>query len=113
METLKSIPSDFQGQWAPRLEECGLHPLTKDVYLSLMTITEQGISYYESGGSAVSIVRRNKYEIAMIMEFSGGGDFWLAYKHFILSEDKKTLSDESNRRKKYIIYRCPDEGNDA
>jgi len=106
IETLKTIPSDFQGNWSPRLEECGLHPLTNGVYPSLMTITKEGISHYESGGNAASIVRRHKNEIAMILEYSGEGDLWLTYKYFILSEDKKTLTDASNPRKKYITHRC-------
>ena len=108
IEFLKAIPVDFQGNWSYRIDECGLHPLTKDIYPSLTTITEHGLRYYESSGKVATIVRRNKNEIAMILEFSGGGDFWLAYKHFILSDDKKTISDESNPRKIKTIHRCTD-----
>lgn len=113
IDLLKSIPAEFQGKWSHRIEECSLHPLTKDTFPSLMTITEHGISYYESIGKAATIVRRNKQEIAMILEFSGGGDFWLAYKHYVMSADRKTISDESNPQRKKTIYRCMNNENDA
>lgn len=113
IDSLKTIPAYFQGNWTYRPDECGFHPLTNDVYPSLITINKHGIMYYESSGNAAAIVRRSQNEVAMILEFSGDGTSWLAYKHFILSEGKKTISDVSNPRSNKTIYRCPSRDNDS
>ena len=76
---------------------------------NMMQISLESISYFESRGKAVSIVTRDKNEIALILHLYFEGENALIFKHFILSEDGKSLSVvDDDLEIESIYYRCPD-----
>jgi hypothetical protein len=106
LETLNKVPMKFQGQWAPSVDRCDTDPQFEYLDPELITINENSVIYYEASCDAISIIRRNVDEVAMIMECMGEGMEWLALEHVSYSGDQLTKMSGSN---KLITYqKCPD-----
>jgi hypothetical protein len=96
-----SVPARFQGEWSSDLKHCG-----NTVDDSRLTISAERIRFYESGGSIKAVVTQGEFDLALITELSGEGETWLAYNHFHLSPDQKSLTDVTDDSK-FVRYRCP------
>ena len=75
-ETHKTIPKLFQGKWTSNLKDCGAGDETN------LGIFKDHISFYESSGSTISIVTKQKNELALIIELSVEGEEWLSFVHY-------------------------------
>lgn len=102
-ETHDEIPMIFQGQWASDINNCNID------HIYNLTINPTSVDFYESGGSAISVVTRGGVELALIIDFSGEGDEWIGFIHFRISSDVSTLKDISDpySKKQLVRYRCP------
>ena len=96
-ETHKSIPKIFQGKWISNIKDCGTDHETN------LEISKNHISFYESSGPILSIVTKQKNELALIIELSGEGEEWLSFVHFKISENNNKLTDMKH---KFTRYRC-------
>ena len=96
-----SVPARFQGEWSSDLKHCGTN-----FDNSRLTISAERIRFYESGGSIKAVVTQGEFDLALITELSGEGETWLAYNHFHLSADQKSLTDVTDDSK-FVRYGCP------
>ena len=96
-----SVPARFQGEWSSDLKRCGT-----SFDDSRLTIDSERIRFDESGGSIKAVVTQGEFDLALITELSGEGETWLAYNHFHLSADQKSLTDLTDDSK-FVRYRCP------
>jgi hypothetical protein len=103
-EQQASVPARFQGEWISNLKNCGTN-----LDDSKLTISAERIRFYESRGSIKAVVTQGESDLALITELSGEGDIWLAYNHFRLSPDLKSLTDvtDATGESKLVRYRCP------
>ena len=109
VEVVNKIPEKFQGKWIDYLNNCEFNKRIGSYHPNMMQISLESISYFESRGKAVSIVTRDKNEIALILHLYFEGENALIFKHFILSEDGKSLSVvDDDLEIESIYYRCPD-----
>lgn len=69
-------------------------------------IGAQQIRFDESAGAIKAVVTRGERELALIAELSGDGETWLAFSHFRLSADQKSLADITGEAE-YVRHRCP------
>ena len=87
IERTDSIPEEFHGTWASDASHCNkLHELN-------LRIGPTSLNFWESSGEAISIVIKDKRELAMILDFSGEGEEWIGFVHFRISEDGNLLED--------------------
>jgi hypothetical protein len=100
-ELQTAVPARFQGQWAASPKQCGAGRGE-----SSLTIGAQQIRFYESAGAIKAAVTRGERELALIAELSGEGETWLAFSHFRLSADQKSLADITGEPE-YVRHRCP------
>jgi hypothetical protein len=94
-------PGRFQGKWNSNLKDCGTN-----LNDSQLTISAERIRFHENGGSIKAVVTQGEFDLALITELSGEGETWLAYDHFRLSDDQKSLTDVTDGSK-LVRYRCP------
>ena len=66
-EPVHSVPEQFRGTWNAHVADCS----TGDND-SALHIEADAIAYYESEGPVKAVVAHGRYEIALIMELSGG-----------------------------------------
>jgi len=101
-ETPKVIPEQFQGQWSSDLKYCN-----KDHEYNLK-IFKDYLMFWESIGSALSIVTKENNELALILELSGEGEEWLSFKHYKINNDNNQLTDITDpyAKNKLIRYKC-------
>jgi len=101
-ETHKTIPKIFQGKWTSNLKDCGMDDETN------LEIFKDHISFYESSGPTISIVTKQKNELALIIELSGEGEEWLSFVHFKINDKNNQLTDitDAYEKNKLIRYRC-------
>ncbi len=97
------IPMIFQGQWASDINNCNID------HIYNLTINSRSVGYWESGGSAISVVTRNEDELAVIVDFAGEGDEWIGFVHFHISSDGSNLKDISDPYSKtqLVRHKCP------
>ena len=96
-ETHITIPKLFQGKWTSNTKDCGTDNETN------LEIAKNYISFYESSGPTISIVTKQKNELALIIELSGEGEEWLSFVHFKISDKNNKLTDMKH---KFTRYRC-------
>jgi len=101
-ESHKSIPTIFQGKWTSSLKDCGTDHETN------LEIFENHISFFESDGPVISIVTKQKNELALIIELTGEGDEWLSFVHFKINNKNNQLTDITDpyEKNKLIRHRC-------
>jgi len=102
-ETQNKIPTNFQGLWASELRFCE----TNHEYN--LRINSQSLEFWESSGSALSIVTRDKNELALIVNFTGEGLEWIGFAHFQILSDESKLIDISDPdpKNQLVRHRCP------
>jgi hypothetical protein len=100
-ELQSAVPARFQGEWAGSIAGCAT--TTDELRLSIGAST---IRYFESSGTIKAAVTQGEHELALISELSGEGETWLDVSHFQLSDDGKTLADETTDAE-VVRYRCP------
>jgi len=101
-ESHKSIPTIFQGKWTSSLKDCGTDHETN------LEIFKNHISFFESDGPVISIVTKQKNELALIIELTGEGDEWLDFVHFKINNKNNQLTDitDAYNKNKLIWHRC-------
>ena len=101
-DTHKTIPKIFQGNWTANLKDCDTDNETN------LQIFNDHISFYESSGPTISIVTKQKNELALIIELSGEGEEWLSFVHFKINAKNNQLTDitDAYEKNKFIRYRC-------
>lgn len=104
-ERQATVPARFQGAWSASPKPCGDE--TDD---SRLVIEPARIRFYESGGAIAAVVTKGESDLALIAELSGEGETWLAYTHFRLSADGKTLTDVTDESTPMARHRCPKAG---
>lgn len=104
-EKLETIPVEYQGRWAPLLNECKPDPIVGGDSPNLFTIKSKHITYYESGCNFISIAKRDN-EVAIILGCSGTDEESIAVSHYSISEDHNVLTNITNRLNKLEYYKC-------
>lgn len=101
-ESHKSIPTIFQGKWTSSLKDCGTDHETN------LEIFKNHLSFFESDGPTISIVTKQKNELALIIELTGEGDEWLSFVHFKINNKNNQLTDitDAYEKNKLIRHRC-------
>lgn len=101
-ETHKTIPIQFQGKWTSNLKDCETDDETN------LEILKDHISFYESNGPTISIVTKQKNELALIIELSGEGEEWLSFVHLKINDKNNQLTDitDAYEKNKLVRYRC-------
>jgi hypothetical protein len=97
------VPADFQGRWAGSRAQCGVH------HEASLTVHEERVDFYESRGSVLSVTVARPLEIELELELTGEGQTWRAVTRFVLSKDKRTLTDVTNSRSPFARVRCDGE----
>jgi hypothetical protein len=94
------VPVDFQGRWAGSQARCGV------AHEASLTIHEDRIDFYESRGKVLSVTLASPLEVALEIESTGEGQTWREVRRFVLSENKRTLTDITNSRYPFARVRC-------
>lgn len=82
-----AIPAQFRGHWAGSPAQCG------SVHEARLTIHGDRVDFYESRGRILSVKPIGALEVELEMESTGEGETWRQVRRFVLSEDKRTLTD--------------------
>ena len=90
LEIRDSIPKAFWGKWASKEENCNKS------HVQNLQIGPTLLEFEKNSGIPVSIVLRNQKELALIVDFTGGGMEWIGFVHFEISDDGKLLADIKN-----------------
>lgn len=101
-ESHKLIPKIFQGKWTSDIKNCEFDDETN------LQIFKDNVSFYESSGPAISIVTKQEYELALIVELSGEGEEWLQFVHYKINAKNNQLTDitDAYEKNKLVRYRC-------
>jgi hypothetical protein len=81
------VPVQFQGRWASSLERCQIP------HEGSLTISEDRIDFYESRGRVLFVRVISPLEVELEIESTGEGQTWRHVRRFLLSDDKRSLTD--------------------
>ena len=84
------VPIDFRGRWASSEAQCGVP------HEGSLTISEDRIDFYESRGKVLSVNEASPLQVEVEIESTGEGQTWRHLRRFVLSQDKRTLTDTTN-----------------
>src|SRR5687767_7012263 len=94
------VPIDFRGRWASSEARCGVS------HEGSLTIYEDRIDFYESRGKVLSVTEVSPVQVEVEIESTGEGQTWRHLRLFVLSQDKRTLIDMTNRASPFSRVRC-------
>jgi hypothetical protein len=94
------VPINFRGSWASSEAHCGVS------HEGSLTIYEARIDFYESRGKVLSVIEASPVEMEVEIESTGEGQTWRHVRRFLLSQDKRTLTDMTNRASPFSRVRC-------
>jgi len=107
-EARKAIPKEFLGYWGNNSMSC--QDLRVD--LRAIRIEPQRINRFvnssedEISGKVLAVATSGKLELAVILEFRGGGETWIEARQFLLSADMNTMTDITGRQDGMVFKRC-------
>ena len=82
-----TIPDQFQGKWAGTQAQCG-RPSE-----SSLSIEADRIDSYEARGRVLEVKLISDLEVELTIEWSGEGQVSRSARRFMLTEDKRSLTD--------------------
>ena len=93
------VPTQFQGKWAGSLKTC---PSPGDGRLEIGPNT---IRFYESRGKVLAVRVLDPQSVELDLELTGEGETWRETRKFVLSTDKRILTDVTPAHPQYHTAR--------
>ena len=86
----QKIPVEFQGRWAGSQQSC---PSSGDLRLEILADSFQ---FHEGRGKVLSVRTLGPLSIELELTMNAEGETWRDTRRFVLSEDKRTLTEVTN-----------------